>query len=293
MNKKTKNYRDEITEKIIKSLEKGVGEWQKGWRIRYIPQNAVSGRAYSGINTLILGLKGSDFDNGVDPRWCTFQQAKQNDWHIKKGVTGTHIVFWKVFNEENDDVNEGKNENETKTFAIQKFFTVFHAAQIEGIPCYKPEIINEFTANENAERVLQNSGADIRYGGNKAFYRPNEDFIQLPLREDFYNAENFYSTALHELAHWSGGTKRLNRKINNHFGSDNYAFEELIAEIASIFLSIETGIQLDNEHFQNHATYISSWIKILKSDNNKIFKASAEAEKAVKFILKRGCDNED
>ena len=115
----------------------------------------------------------------------------------------------------------------------------------------------------------------------------------MPLRDDFYSSESFYGTALHELTHWSGGAKRLNRQVCNHFGSDSYAFEELIAEIASIFLSTQTGIKLDDKHFQNHVAYIASWIRILKSDSNKIFKASTEAEKAANFLLKGGSLNEN
>ena len=201
--------------------------------------------------------------------------------------------MWKLFKEEKNNSDENKIEDEAKTFALQKFFTVFHATQIEGISEYKPEIINESTANENAERIIKDSGANIRYGGFEAFYRSSEDFIQLLLRDDFYSSESFYGTALHELTHWSGGAKRLNRQVCNHFGSDSYAFEELIAEIASIFLSTQTGIKLDDKHFQNHVAYIASWIRILKSDSNKIFKASAEAEKAANFLLKGGSLNEN
>lgn len=246
MNDVLKNYREKITEKIIKAIEAGTAPWQKPWNGSGAPCNAISGRSYSGINNLTLTMRGFEIDEGRDPRWATFLQVKQQGWKIKKGAKGTQIILWKPF-----DVQPKKDDEniEIKQVFLQRVFTVFHASQIDGIKPYQPPVKNEIELCTEAERIIFDSGAEIHYGGGRACYFPANDVIQLPERERFYSPAGYYSTTLHELVHWTGHSSRLNRRLNPDKCSSEYAFEELIAEIGSMFISAATGIPQTEENF--------------------------------------------
>jgi len=284
MNKVTQAFYEEITGKIINAIQNGTAPWQKCWNGREPHQNAITGRYYSGINQLSLEIASMDIDGGQDPRWLTFFQAKEHGWKIKKGAKGTHVTFWKPFIEKKE--NEKEAEPEEKIVGVfEKIFTVFHASQIEGINKYTPPEINEIESNERAEKMIINSQARIKFGGSVAFYRPSEDFIQLPQKENFKSTESYYSTLLHELVHWTGHESRLNHGFGDKYTTE-YAFEELIAELGSMFIVSSAGIKQTEGEFQNHASYIDSWLKELKRDSKYIFKAAAQANKAATFLLK-------
>ena len=295
MNNKIKKYRQEITEQVIKALEQGTAPWQRPWSGECFPRNAVSKRHYSGANTIVLSMKGLMLDGGADPRWLTFRQAAAKGWNIRKGEHGTNISFWKNIYAPVEDIAgnpilDSNGNPVMKDIFMEKLFTVFHASQIEGIPPYIPTVISEIEANEKAEKILSASGAEIRHGGCRAFYRYSEDFIQLPPKETFTSDEGYYSTALHELSHWTGHESRLNRDMSGIKGSPAYAREELVAELGAMFLSAETDIQQTQEHFDNHAAYVDSWISLLKGDPNVLFKAAADANKATEFLLRKEHD---
>ena len=175
----------------------------------------------------------------------------------------------------------------SKNILMEKLFTVFHASQVEGIDAYNPASINAVESSEKAEKIIKDSGADIRHKGFRAFYRPSEDFIQIPPMMYFTDTAGYYATILHELVHWTGHKSRLDRDKCGKYGSPSYAREELVAEIGSIFVSAETGIPQTEEHFENHAAYVGSWISLLASDNNAIFKAASDANKAAEFLLQK------
>ena len=224
-------------------------------------------------------------DKGRDPRWATFLQAKQQGWQIKKGAKGTRVILWKPFEARAKDDEENA---EPKQVFLQRVFTVFHASQIDGISDYQPPVKNEIELCAEAERIIAASGAEIHYGGDRGCYFPSDDIIQLPERERFYSTAGYYSTALHELIHWTGHQSRLNRKQNPNKYSREYAFEELVAEIGSMFISAATGIPQTEENFQNDTSYVASWLERMKDDPNVIFKAATEASKAADFILGAG-----
>ena len=163
---------------------------------------------------------------------------------------------------------------------------VFHASQIEGMPPYEPPVLNPIETNKKAERILRESGADIRHGGSQPFYNIRDDYIQVPERDRFDSQADYYATALHELGHWTGHFSRLNRETSSDMHSETYAKEELVAEITSMFVSAETGIPQTQEHFDNHAAYVSHWIKAVKEDPNALFRAVNQAQKASEEILK-------
>ena len=278
---KATDFRDEITEKIITSLENGTAPWQRPWNGRENFQNAITGRNYSGINTVILSMASLKFDSNLkDPRWATYKQASDAGWHVKKGEKGTHVLLWKPSLLSDDDGN-------TKIASVvQRVFTVFHASQIEGISEYMPPEINVVEAHKKAEKIISDSGAKINYGGDEAYYSPAGDYVQLPPKDDFTSLEGYYSTVLHELAYWTGHPSRLNRVQRCSKFSQDYAFEELIAEMGSLFVASLAAIPQSGCEFQNHVSYIESWLKHLKSDNMYIFRAAAEASKAAGFLLK-------
>ena len=177
----------------------------------------------------------------------------------------------------------GIRENHTQERLIIKNYTVFHASQIEGISPYVPP---KFDIDKKAERIIDESRAKISHKGVRAFYNFNDDCIQVPARWKFKTQYGYYATIFHELGHWTGHTARLNREQTGDKDSFIYAKEELVAEIASMFISAETGIKQTQEHFDNHAAYIASWIKGIEEDNKVLFWAIRQAQKASDEILK-------
>ena len=285
MNAVIKKYREEITQKLIEALQDGTAPWIQPWNGSSSPVNAVTNKKYNGTNNIALSLIGEKYDNGADPRWCTFKQAVAKKWHIKKGAKGTKISYWSII--EKNPIGEQDDEEQLKdSWLMQRIYVVFHASQIENIPEYIHETLSPEQCCIKADRIIADMSADIRHGGFEAFYNRSEDYIQVPKKEHFKTLSGYYATVLHELTHWSGAPSRLGREKGKMFGDEKYAREELVAEIASMFLSSETGIAMTDEHFKNHAAYISGWISLLKNDNDAIFRAASEASKAAEFILK-------
>ena len=288
---KAQEYRDELVKKLCDAMEKGTAPWQKTWTDGDAPFNAVSGRPYHGINSINLALQSQSLGHAEDPRWLTYDQAKEKGWHVKPGERGTHVEFYKFdekpkVDEFGDPVLDEDGKQEVEKSVLVRNYVVFHASQIEGITPYVPKARNPIETNEKAERILKESGAEIRHGGNEAFYSLTGDYIQVPERGQFKTQADYYSTALHELSHWTGHPSRLNRETSSDMNSETYAKEELVAEISSMFVSAETGIPQTQEHFDNHAAYVDHWVKAIKEDPNALFRAVNQAQKASEEILK-------
>jgi antirestriction protein ArdC len=208
---------------------------------------------------------------------------------------GTQIEFWEVKQEQakstastpaGAEQDSARPERTEARRLIHRVYTVFNASQIEGVPARTPKQHSTFQAVHAGEQILQNSGATIVHDqADRAFYSRGSDSIHLPPKDSFKTAPGYYGTALHELSHWSGHPSRLNRSTlteSYRFGDVNYAKEELRAELASVFLAAERGIPHDPEQ---HAAYVGSWIKSLKEDKNKIFRAAHDASAAADFLL--------
>ena len=269
-----KKVHEEMTEKIIKAIETGTAPWQRPWDGRCGPHNAGSGRAYTGINSVVLCMKGVEMDGGHDPRWLTYKQAQKEGWQVKKGSKGTYVQLWKPLYKD-----DGQGNLEIKA-VWEKIFTVFHASQVEGIGEYVPPVWNQNELQEKAEEIIKSSKAVIEYCGNQPCYIPALDKIQMPERGYFYTAEGYYSTLLHELIHWTKHKTRLNRDLPR-------PQEELVAEMGSMFLSAATGIPQSEELFKNHASYIESWRTHTKDKVNAVLSAAANANRAVNYLLGR------
>jgi antirestriction protein ArdC len=281
-----RDFRQEVTDDIIRLLEHGTAPWQKPWEEVAdggVPFNPTTGKAYRGGNIIALMVSGMRHGYG-DPRWMTYKQAAEKGWQIRKGEKSTKIEYWEA---KSGNKAYDAPEDERNPRLIHRIYSVFNAEQIDGIPQLPKKERQDWEVCETGEKILKDSGADIRYGGNRAYYRKDTDHIQLPHREMFTSAPGFYGTATHELIHWTGGEKRLNRdtlmKSKGMSADDeNYPREELIAEIGSMMLGAETGIPHDPSQ---HAAYVQSWIKALKNDKNEIFRAASAASKACDLIL--------
>lgn len=262
-----------ITDRIIESLENGVAPWVKPWASCGAPRNAVTGREYSGINTILLAM--APYAN---PLWLTYNQAKAVGATVRKGEHGTQVVFFKPF--KITDRNDA--ESLEKTIPLLRTFTVFNAQQIDNLPEKYTQVIrpqlDTFADNELAEALL--AKAVIEHGKPRACFISMLDKIHLPDKVDFKSIPDYYATGLHELTHWTGHTSRLARDFNGRFGDSSYAFEELIAELGAAFLCAHCGIDGQLQH----ANYIGGWLKVLKNDKRAIFTASAAARRAAEFL---------
>ena len=287
----------EVTEKLIDQIQKGTAPWQRPWEgiQGAFPRNPTTGEEYHGGNMLNLMMQGYQ-----DPRWMTFNQARDIGARVRKGEKGTRIIYWRfegkqpVLDENGDpklDENGNQMKEEVRLERPRPFISyVFNAEQIEGLPPLEMKIPeHSWTPVEKAEELLAKSGAKIEHRAqSKAYYTPSTDTITLPLKDQFKDPEGYYSTALHELGHWTGHESRLDRDIRHPFGSAAYAREELRAEIASMMLSMETGIP--NHGIENHAAYVQSWIKALRDDPKELFRAASDAGKIFEYVM--GLDRE-
>ena len=291
--------RRQLTEKIVAALESGVLPWRKSWvspKNTGRAANVISGRAYTGINPLLLQI--AAMEHGFRSRhWGTFLQWQRLGLSVMKrpagvppGKWGTQIVFFKPVKKTVVDPVSGE-EGEEK-FCVLRTYSVFNADQVTGPNAYQyqvPEIQGEGNIHPDfapADELIANSGADIRYGGDRACYAvpmPREawprhdqgDFIVLPPVSTFVSEGAFYETALHELSHWS--EVRLS-------WTGSYEMGELVAEMAACFVGAELGIP-NGESLSNHAAYVQHWLGAMRGDHNYIFKASSQASKVADYLL--------
>ena len=265
---------DTVTNRIIENLEKGCIPWIKPWHTENtLDKNIKTGNEYNGINRIILGMSG--YQSNV---WGSFKQWKDLGANVKLHEKGTAIVFYKP-------VSGVKVTSEGETIIYNSVFTtsyIFNAEQVEGIEIKPREIEDKpFLNNLDIDNMVLNTGANIKHSGNSAYYRPSEDYINMPVKSDFNDEAGYYATLLHELTHWSGAKHRLDRTKGKRFGDTAYAFEELIAELGSAFLCEKYSVKGDIRH----EGYIASWLKALKNDNKMIFSASAYAQKSTDYIV--------
>ncbi|EQB08415.1 ArdC family protein [Novosphingobium lindaniclasticum] len=285
---------DEVTARIIAELEAGRVPWVQPWSsevaaggspVAGLPVNALTRRAYSGINVLILW--GSVIAGGwASQGWLTFKQALAAGGNVRKGEHGTQVVYADRFTPEAEKERARESGGDARSIAFLKRFTVFNVAQCEGLPddfLGSPVALPEREIVPMAEAVIAASGIEFRIGGTKAFYSPGQDFIQVPPQQAFHDQVNFYRTALHELTHGVGHSSRLNRNLTGAFGSKDYAREEMVAEMGSAFLCASLGIVPT----VRHADYIGAWLEVLREDNRAIFRAASMASKAAEWLLTR------
>ena len=231
------NLYDEVTARIITELEAGRLPWVQPWgkdgaTNPGLPRNALTSRPYSGVNVLILW--GAVIENGWPSQsWVTFRQALEAGGCVRKGERGQTVVYADRFTPEAEKERASREGGDPKAVPFLKRFTVFNVAQCEGLQAGladDPTPLPEREIVPVAEEVIAASGVEFRIGGDKAFYAPDPDFVQVPPQPAFFEQVNYYRTCLHELTHATGHAKRLGRDLRNSFGSKDYAREELVAE---------------------------------------------------------------
>lgn len=277
-----------VTARILAELEKGVRPWSKPWSVEHAAGRITrplrhNGIPYRGVNVLLLW--GESLEKGyAAPLWMTYKQSQELGAQVRKGEHGSLVVFADRFTK-----TEANDQGEAVEHAIpfMKGYTVFNVEQIEGLPAhFYARPVNPLPLSErieHADSFVSATGAAIHHGGNQAFYAPNRDMIQLPPFEAFKDKESYYSTALHELTHWTRHETRLARDFGRQrFGDEGYAREELVAELGSAFLCADLGITPDIR--EDHAAYLGHWLKILKDDRRAIFSAAAHAQRAADFL---------
>lgn len=254
--------------------------------VNNLPYNPTTGKAYRGGNRVMLWIAAM-LNGWEDNRWVTFKQAQALGAFVKKGSKSIQLRYT-IYPDANarptpssDHANAPAalpDNDKVKTF----YFNVFNAAQVEGLP--PPPLRPETTPAQRIERceaLLKAAGVPIVYGAAQPHYSVRTDQIGLPYPERFVSPEAFYSTALHELAHATGHSSRLDRDLSGAFGSESYAREEVIAETASHIMGVELGIGHDPSQ---HAAYIHHWINIAKEDPNFLYTAASAAEKVCDFV---------
>lgn len=291
--------RQEMLNSLLESMENDPGAWQKGWfSFSHIPENGATGKRYRGLNVLFLygAAKKKGFE---DPRWVTYNQAHDLGATIKGGEKASSVFFYREYDKAT------KRDFDPKTIAdlpedeqlayreenvrnVLKYSAVFNAEQCENFPKLERKEMSpeeQEKRNRRCETIINHSAAPIHTdGGDSAYYNPATDSIHLPRFNSFKTVQDFYATALHEIAHSTGHESRLNRDLSGAFGSQKYALEELRAELSSVFMQVDLGIDLSGAEVKNHAAYLRSWLTSIQDDPQAFYKAATDADKICKYI---------
>lgn len=280
---------EEITGKIIADLEAGHVPWVQPWGTDAakaplaMPNNAATGRHYSGINVLILWA--AVIQHGFPAQsWLTFRQALTLGGNVRQGERGTTVVYADRFVPDDAKRRARETGEDARAIPFLKRYTVFNVAQCDNLPddiavvapTPLPDLIGP-----TVEALIRATGVDFRIGGDKAFYASGPDYVMVPPPRTFFEPVEWYRTALHELGHATGHSSRLNRDLTGAFGSKTYAFEELVAEINAAFCCAALGIAPTVQH----AGYIGAWLEVLREDSRAVVRAASQATKAADWIL--------
>ena len=299
---RAERYYKEFAAQLNEQIKKGTAPWQKPWRVgeRIVPRNLASDRPYSGSNTVRLMAVATD-KGYSDSRWATYEQIQAAGGHVRKAERGTHILSFKshrrigVTDDKGKPVRDKNGEqvyrHEKLVRPFTRIYTVFNVEQARGLkPEPKPEPAQAWQAHKRAEDVIKASGVPVKHvPGDRAYYSLSSDQVVLPEKVQFPSASHYYQTALHEVGHASGHPGRLNREtlqkgMDDGFGSESYAREELRAEISAMM----TGDRLGTGHDPSRgAAYVSSWVEVLDKNPQEIVRASAEAQRMSNYLISR------
>lgn len=281
-----------ITDRIISDLERGVRPWVQPWKTTHLSGRITrplrhNGQPYTGINVLLLWSEAvaRGFQSSI---WMTFKQARELGAFVRKGETGTTVVFASRFTRTETGAH---GEEIERDLPFLKAYTVFCVDQIEGLPSHyyaqsiEPQTPARFDRIANAEAFFANTGVAIRHGGDKAYYAPSLDIVQMPPFDSFRDAASYYATLGHECTHWTAAPHRLDRDLSRyHKYNSERAREELIADLGACFLGADLGIVPELEPRPDHASYIASWLEVLSKEKRFIVSAAAQAQRAVAYL---------
>ena len=300
--KNKEEYRAEMAEAFANVLEEHGLEWKKEWAGSggNAPHNGITKACYRGTNafwlSLISMMKGYD-----DPRWVTMLQIIDSDgryhpnqqWHLKKGSKATYVEYWYPYDALNKKAltwdqykTELDNGRDAKEFTLSTRYTaVFNAHDVEGMPELVIPEASEVSTDAIIEKLSKNMEVPIFYdGGDQAYYSPMKDSIHLPTRESFNSDYAFNSTALHELSHSTGHPTRLDRPQSAFFGTEGYAYEELVAEMCSCFMGFDLATEATPQHIDNHKAYVQSWVQAIREKPETLVKAIKDAQSAANYM---------
>lgn len=293
MSDKTQTPRQDIysriTNQIIAALEQGVKPWTQPWNAAHAAGHVSrplrhNGQPYGGINVLTLWASAMSGSFSA-PIWMTFRQAIELGGHVRKGEKGSPVVYANTITRAETD--EATGDDVERTVPFLKAYTVFNVEQIEGLPGHFYALAessrNPDERIADAETYFAATRADIRHGGDSAYYSPTLDYIQMPPFEAFRDAQAYYATLAHEATHWTSHATRLDRDFGRkRFGDDGYVREELVAELGAAFLCADLGLALEDR--ADHAAYIGHWLAVLKDDKRAVFTAAAHAQRAIDYL---------
>ena len=277
-----------ITDQIAAAIEAGAGEWRMPWHpaadgaMPVLPVNAVTRKPYRGVNTVVLwaAAQAEGYPSAV---WATYRQWAELGAQVRKGERASPVVFWKISDkEEQEDAGEGEEEDGRRSRVFARGYSVFNAAQVDGCAIPALPVLPEAERIDQAEAFFAAIGADIRHGGARACYVPSQDQIRMPPFEVFRDPVAYYATMAHEVTHLTGHPSRCARDLRGRFGEEAYAAEELVAELGAAFVCAD--LALTPEPRPDHAAYVASWLKVLRSDKRAIFTAAAKAQAAADWM---------
>jgi len=273
---------ERVTRQIIDSIEAGATEFRMPWHVDsaalFYPRNALSGRAYRGVNilTLWLGARSCGFPSG---KWATYRQWSDRGAQVRRAERGFPVIFW----ERRALTKDGEEATENNSRFVARAYTVFNVCQVDR---WLPEPVPVLPDEERlhaVEAAFAMTGAKIKHGATAASYSPKDDCIHMPAFSRFRDAESYYAVLAHELTHWTRAKHRLDRRLAGRFGSAAYAMEELVAELGAAFTCASLGIS--TEPRPDHAAYIATWLRVLRDDARAIFTAAGNAQAAVDLLF--------
>ena len=279
-----------ITERIVADLEQGVRPWVRPWSAAHATSRITrplrhNGEPYTGMNVLLLWSEGMA-RGFVSSTWMTFKQAVELGGHVRKGESGSIVIYASRFTKTETDAHGGEVERD---IPFLKTYSVFNGEQIEGLPdhFHRPPgpVLDPIERIEHADRFFANTGAVIRHGGTAAFYSPSTDHVQMPPFETFRDAASYVAVLSHESIHWTAHASRVGRDLSRYAKDrSERAREELVAEIGSALLCADLGIVPELEPRPDHAAYLATWLTVLANDKRAIFAAAAHAQRGVAFL---------
>lgn len=277
-----------VTAAILADFERGVRPWTKPWSAKHLAGRISrplrsTGEPYSGINVILLWTEATARGYAA-PIWITFRQALALGAHVRKGEHGATVVYADRLHR-TETCADG--EDVERAIPFLKAYTVFNVEQVEGLPAhfYAPVAppLDPIQRIAHADAFFAATGADIRHGGDQAYYAVHPDYVQLPPFECFADPEAYYATLAHECTHWTRHPTRLDRDFGRkRWGDEGYAREELVAELGAAFLCADLGLALEPR--ADHASYLASWLEVLAQDKRFIFTAAAHAQRAADFL---------
>lgn len=272
-----------VTEKLLEAMERGVVPWVQPWTTT-LPSNAVSRRAYRGINVLMTWLH--QLEGGYSSSaYLTYKQAQEHGGQVRRGEHGVTVVYYKQVPKSSGPDQD--LEKERGYWWLARGYTVFNLDQVDGADGLRSKVATgssrPFDPIEECERIVHATGAEI-VPGDRASYSPQSDTITMPPPATFVTPAAYYSTLFHECAHWSGAAHRLNRDLTGRFGDPRYSFEELVAELTAAFVGARVGI----EQVSQSSAYLASWLTALREDRKAIFTAAKLAAAAADFLAPAG-----